>query len=301
MLLITGGTGFIGRNLTAEIAKERDDIRILTRDYETAKRIYPQYEIYKGDITRPESITGIARDVDVVMHLAGMVSYTRPREEIFRMNVEGTKNVLFACQRVDKFILSSSVSVYGEIKGEADESYPRTPLNAYGESKREAENLVRDSHIPNLIFRIAPVYGKGSPYWLKNLSLLEKGFPIPKTENLTHVTHVSNASQAFRIGIRKGEGIYNIADKSPVKFVEFAKTLQQLLGRRPKVYPRWLVNFLARLKGMKEYLDVLTMNRAYDIRNAELELKYDPELDFVQELKGMVDWYKKGEPGKPDR
>ncbi len=293
MLLVTGATGFVGQNLIKEIAKIRKDIRVLSLCYEEAKKMYPRYEVFKGDITKPETLAGVGKDVDVVIHLAGMVSYSKPRDVLFKVNAEGTKNVLEACQKADKFIFSSSVAVYGEIKGEADESYPRNPKNAYGESKREAENFVRDSGMRNTIFRIAPIYGEGSPQWLRNLRLLEEGFPIPQTENLTHVTHISNVVQAFRLGLKKkSEGIYNIADETPVKFVEFSETLVQLLGKKPRRLPYWLVSFLASMKGMKTYLDVLTMNRNYDITNARNELKYNPEIDFFEKLKEMVEWYK---------
>lgn len=293
MLLVTGATGFVGTNIMKEIGKKRKDIRILDIDIGSAKRLYPKYEIVKGDITKPETLKGVGKDVDIVIHLAGLVSYSKPRDVLFRVNTEGTKNVLETCKEADKFIFSSSVSVYGEIKGQADESYPRDPKNPYGESKREAENLVRDSGLRNLIFRIAPIYGEGSPQWLKNLRLLEKGFPIPRTENLTHVTHISNAVQVFMLGLKpKSEGIYNIADERPVKFVEFAETLVDMLGKEAKTLPYWLVSFLARFKGMKTYLDVLTMNRNYDVANAINELNYRPKLDFLGELKKMVEWYK---------
>jgi len=293
MLLVTGGTGFVGRNVIREIGKIRKDIRILSKDFEKAKGMYPRYEVFKGDITRRETLSGVAKDVDVVIHLAGIVSYSRPKDEMFRINVKGAKNILRACERADKFLFASSVSVYGEIRGQADESYPRIPRNFYGESKREAENLVRDSGMRNLIFRIAPIYGEGSPSWQKNLSLLERGFPIPRTENLTHITHIKNVVQAFALGLKpKSEGIYNIADEKPVKFVEFAKTIVEMLGKKPKTLPYWIVSLLARMKGMKTYLDVLTMNRNYDISNARKELKYNPELDFQRELRKMVDLYK---------
>jgi nucleoside-diphosphate-sugar epimerase len=293
MLLITGGTGFVGINLISEMGKTRKDIRILSKDFERAKKMYPRYEVFKGDITRKETLSGVSKDVDTVIHLAGTVSYSKPRDEIFRVNVKGTRNILKSCERADKFVFSSSVSVYGEVKGEADESYPRNPSNPYGESKEEAENLVRDSGMRNLIFRIAPIYGEGSPVWEKNLSLLERGFPVPGTENTTHVAHIKNAVQAFVLGLKpKAEGIYNIADEEPVKFTEFAETLVRLLGKRPKTLPYWIVSLLARAKGMKTYLDVLTMNRNYDIANARKELEYDPKLDFQNELRKMVDWYK---------
>ncbi len=134
MLLVTGATGFLGTNLIKGVSKIRDDIRILTMDsdFEKAKNLYPKYEIVKGDITRKETLKGVGKDVDIVIHLAGLVSYSKPRGIMFRVNTEGTKNVLEACKEAEKFIFSSSVSVYGEIKGQADESYPRNTTNFYG-------------------------------------------------------------------------------------------------------------------------------------------------------------------------
>ncbi len=283
----------MGRHVVKEIGKIRKDIRILTTDFEKTKKMYPRYEVLKGDITRPETLSGAAKDVDVVIHLAGLVSYSKPKDVLFRINVEGTKNILRACERADKFLFSSSVGVYGEVKGQADESYPRNPRNAYGESKREAENLVRDSGIRNVIFRIAPIYGEGAPHLTKIFQFIEGGFPIPRTSNLTHVVHISNVVQAFELGLKKkSEGIYNIADEEPVKFMELAETLFRLLGKPPKTLPPWIVNLLARMKGMKTYLDVYTINRNYDIANAKKELKYHPKLDFQKELRKMVEWYK---------
>ena len=50
---------------------------------------------------------------------------------------------------------------------------------------------------------------------------------------------------------------------------------------------------MARMGGMKTYLDVLTMNRNYDIGKAQKELGYAPAADFNRELAKMVTWYKK--------
>ena len=294
MLLVTGATGFLGSNLLKEMYKTRKDIRILANDPADARKMYPKCEIAKGDITMPETLKGVGKDVDTVLHLAGMVSYTKPKDVLFRINAEGTGNVLEACKKADRFIFTSSVAVYGEIRGQADESYPRNPKNAYGQSKLEAEDIILDSVIKSVVLRIAPVYGAGSPQWLKNLSLLEKGFPIPQTKNLTHVAHVSNAVQAFMLALKpRSKGIYNIADEEPVPFVDFASELLTLLGRESSTLPYWFVSFIARMKGMKAYFDVLTMNRNYDISNAKKELGYDPKLDFYAELKKMVEWYKK--------
>lgn len=293
MLLVTGATGFVGQSLLKEIGKKRKDIRILDINTPKARKLYSKYEIFRADITRPETLYAAGKDVDTVIHLAGIVSYSKPKEELMRVNFEGTKNLLEKIGEVDKIVFASSVSVYGEIKGKADEEYTVNPKTPYGESKLMAENAIRDSGIKHIALRIAPVYGVGSPQWLRSLKLLEKGFPVPRIDNLTHVAHLSNVVQAFSLAVKKGNGVYNIADEKPVKFVDFAETIIEMLGKEPKSMPYWLVNLLARLKGMKTYFDTLTINRNYDIGKAEKELSYSGKIDFIGEIKNMVDWYNK--------
>lgn len=293
MLLVTGATGFVGWDLLYRIGKKRSDIRVVARNRRRAEGLYPKHEIVRGDLTKPHTLYGLGKDVDTVIHLAGRVSYSLPRDELFRINVEGTRNLLDKCKEADRIIFASSVSVYGEIRGKADEGYLIKPGTPYAESKLEAENLVRDSGIDHVVLRIAPVYGEGSPQWIKNLRLLEKGFPIPKTGNLTHVVHNSQVARAIESGIKKGSGIYNIANKEPVEFTEFASMLVRELGKEPRTWPYWLVSTLSRFKGMKTYLDVLTMNRHYVTEKAEKELGYEPDEDFVKQVRKMVSWYKK--------
>lgn len=290
MILVTGGSGFIGSKLVHSLIKRGYDVKILTRDPRKIK--IKDVESVKGDITRKETLKNAVKDVDVVVHLAGLVSYTKPEKVLYRINVDGTKNLLDVSKNVDKFIFSSSVSVFGPIKGVADENYPCKPMSYYGKSKLEAENLIHDSGIKHVILRIAPVYGAGSPYWLKNLKMLDSGFPIPNTKSLTHIVHISDVVNAFILSMKKGEGIYNIADKKPIPFVRLAEKTVKLLGKKPKKLPLWLVYLISVFMGKKKYIDVLTMNRNYSIKKAQKELGYKPKADMDKELKKMIDWYK---------
>jgi len=290
MILVTGGGGFIGKALVEKLVSQGHEVSVLALPGE--KLELGNVGVFRGDITDRASLPKGLEEAETVIHLAGMVSYSKPRDVLFKVNAEGTRNVLEACKGAKKFILASSVSIYGEVKGTATEDYPTSPKNPYGESKAEAERIVKESRADAVVFRIAPVYGKGAPSWLKNLRLLEKGFPIPKTSNTTHVVHISDVVQALSLAVGKGRGVYNIADKEPVKFVDFAEQLMGLLGKKPKRLPMWLVSMLARMKGMKTYLDVLTMNRNYDISKAGKELGYSPKTNIEQGIKEMVDWYK---------
>ncbi len=292
MLLVTGASGFVGMPLVERLLKRGYKVRALCISGGEAKKLPSRVEAVIGDITKPQTLISPLKGVETVIHLAGMVSYTKPKEELFRINAIGTRNLLEQCRNVKKFIFASSVSVYGEIRGEADEDYPLAPRTPYGESKLMAEKYIRDSKIPHVILRMAPIYGTGSPDWIKNLRLMEKGFPIPKTDNLTHVTHIDNAVDAFVKAVEKGEGVYNIADPRPVRFVEFAETVMRSLGKKPRKMPAFLVGMIAKIMGMGSYLDVLTMNRHYVIRKAEKELGYRPLSDFEAEVKRMVRWYR---------
>lgn len=292
MLLITGGTGFVGRNLTDRMIRKGHDVRLLCLPQEDVGNLGKKAEIFRGDITQPDTLRGALKGVDTVVHLAGLVSYTKPKSALYSVNAAGTKNLINRCKNVKRFVFASSVSVYGEIKGIADESYPFAPATNYGLSKAVAENVVRNSGMKHAILRVAPAYGKGSPSWLKNLRLLERGFPIPRTDNKTHVVHVSDFVRALELAVEKGEGCYNIADSEPMPFVKFAEAIVGMLGRKPRKLPMFAVSLLARITGMKTYLDVLTMNRHYDTEKARRDLGFRPRANFKREVKRMVDWYK---------
>lgn len=305
MILITGGSGFIGSHITSQLLEKGYSIRILDNKTFDPKIIHEviskqrvgspaigKVEYAKADILKKDGLKKHSKDIDTVIHLAGIISYSKTREQLFQINVGGTQNLLEACKSAEKFILSSSVSVYPETSEIITEKTPTNPETPYGESKLEAEKLVEASGLKHANLRLAPVYGVGSPIWLKNLRLLEKGFPIPNTKSMTHVLSVENAAQAFTLSVKKGNGVYLIADKGAVPFVDFASKLVTLLGKKPRVAHPILVNIVAMAFRMKKYLDVLTKNRQYDISKAARELGYKPKENFQQELEKMVEWYK---------
>lgn len=292
MILVTGATGFLGKPLTGELIEKGHSVRILCRDAEKGRMLFPKAEIFKADLSDPATLEGAGKNVSMVFHLAGLVSYSRPRSELFSANVDTTRNLLEVCGKVDRIIFPSSTGVYGPIRGIADEGYPFGPRNPYAESKLESEGIIEKSGIPSVILRIAPIYGKGSPSWKKALRLLSSGFPIPKTKNLTHVVHVSDAVQALEKSLKKGKGAYNIADREPVPFVDFAETIVRQMGKKPRRMPMFAVKGFAKAMGMGAYFDVLTANRHYSIEKAVKELGYAPKADLNKELGEMIEWYK---------
>jgi nucleoside-diphosphate-sugar epimerase len=288
MILITGGTGFIGKYFVSDAIQKGYNIRLLTRS-EKAKTFFPSIEVFKGDATKIDTLRGISKDIDIVVHMAGTISLNP--EENFLENKVTTENIVKVCKNVEKIVYTSSADAFGPIIGVADENYPCKPNNPYGASKIQAENIILKSGIPSIMFRPTIVYGIGSPWWKYGMSLLKFGF-IPDTEFVTQVVHVKDVSNALMIGIKRGRGIYIIADSNPVKIVDMFAKVVRLLGKTPRKVPLWLIRLATTILMKRKYFEVALTNRAFSIKKAETKLKWHPKCDYDIEMKNMVDWYK---------
>jgi dihydroflavonol-4-reductase len=146
--LVTGATGFVGSNVAAALAARGDQVRVLRRDtsrLDALEKVPVEYTV--GDILAPDSLATAMQGCEVVFHVAAMSQYWRStRETIYRVNVEGTRNVMQAAltARVERVVHTSSVAALGyPPRGTmADESQafpPELSWWAYGHSKHLAE------------------------------------------------------------------------------------------------------------------------------------------------------------------
>lgn len=290
MILITGSTGFIGRELTQDLLSKGYPVRVLVRNYDLARKMFPRAEVLRADIQDRDSLKIALKEVTKVVHLAGIIDY-KNRKRIFETNYQGTKNVIDCCKGVDRFIFSSSVAAFGRTNGKANESTVCHPTDPYGESKLMAEKLVKKSDMDHAILRMTAVYGAGSPWFYKILGMLTWGIPCPNTDNMVQLVHVSDVVQAIELSLNKGRGTFIIADKKPVKLAYITKRLVNLLGKRYWTVPPWMMVMPAKLIGMGALVDLLMEDRNYDITKAQRVLGFKPKADMEYELKRMVEDY----------
>jgi UDP-glucose 4-epimerase len=154
-IIVTGSHGFIGTRLVKALAYKGHEV--ISIDLRTG-----------FDVTDWNSIKDI-NDFDVIIHLAAISfvpkSYETPRE-MFRININGTLNMLELCRiNKAKFIFTSSY-VYGRPKYlPIDEKHPTDAFNPYCRSKLIGEDLCnsynKDFGVPVLIFRPFNIYGSG--------------------------------------------------------------------------------------------------------------------------------------------
>ena len=143
-ILITGATGFIGKELVKSIKKK---IWCLVRK----KKNFPEKSVRSimCDLNDREKLLKCVNGFDVVVHLAGIVNASSD-QEFYNKNVLLTENLLDACKanKVKRFIFISTAVVISKVQG------------PYSRSKIAAEELVRKSGIEYVILRPSVVYGK---------------------------------------------------------------------------------------------------------------------------------------------
>ena len=164
-ILITGGSGFLGRNL----AKKLKNKNIFIYD-----KVQPNYKckFIKGSILNSSKINENLKTykIDTIIHLAaslGVSNTEKKPSEVIDINFLGTLNILKAITntKVKKFIFASSSEVYGDNKKKMIENLDLKPKSLYGHTKILGENLVKTYSnllgFDYLIFRFFNVCGYG--------------------------------------------------------------------------------------------------------------------------------------------
>ena len=150
MILVTGGTGFVGGHVVHELRGRDLPVRCLVRDLRRGAKLAAWgCELVEGDVTNAESLRGAVAGVDTVIHLVGIRQGRR--EQFQRIMVEGTRDLLAAANAVGvrRFVHMSALGTSEETK----------ELVPYYGAKWENERQVQGSGLPYVIFRPSFVFG----------------------------------------------------------------------------------------------------------------------------------------------
>jgi len=175
-ILITGGAGYIGTELTYELAKNSEVEQIIIYDnlsrgninlFIGSHKLNSKIKFVQGDILDTRLLRQTLKDIDVVYHLAAKVTtpFADQNPHIFeQINHWGTAELVYAVEesKVKKFIYTSSASVYGASSHEADEKTIPNPKTFYGTSKLQGEDHVSrlfEKDIETYIIRCGNIYG----------------------------------------------------------------------------------------------------------------------------------------------
>jgi UDP-glucose 4-epimerase len=252
-VLVTGGLGYLGRAVAAELAHAGHSVDVLTRDASGATPP-DQVRVVEADIRDRQRIAQVLSEggYDGVCHLAAL---TRARDSIndpvsyYDVNVGGTVNLLAALPGGTRFVLASTSLVYGSQRtGVLGEDLPTRPENPYGGSKVAAEQLViactASGAVSGTILRCFNVAGAVDGYpdadrtrLIPNVLRAARGDTPHVSVNgdgsaVREYTHVRDAGSAFRLALETtAPGVYNVGTGRGVAVRDVIAIAEQITGR----------------------------------------------------------------------
>jgi len=247
LIALTGATGFIGRHLLAELPKRGYRVRVLLRRPSEVPEGASSAVI--GDIASPHNMAAALRDVDMVIHSAGLAHAMsgRPEDDYRSINTEATVKLAQSAERagVKRFVFLSSIRAQSgpSAEGVLTEEMEPQPTDAYGRSKLEAERGLAELDLDWAALRPVLVYGPGvKGNMAALLSLAMKPWPLPLGGLKARRSLLSLDNLAAAVDtVLKAEGTlrrpFIVADPEPVTIPEMVTALRKGLGRGPGLVP----------------------------------------------------------------
>ena len=300
-ILITGGAGFIGSNLTLALQEQFADARLTVID-----------DFRSGDFKNLAGYTGdfVAADMaklnwpeqfgdekfDVIFHMASITDTTDHNQ--FRQthdNVESFRRLLnFAWPNKSRIVYASSASTYGSVTGASSEAAEAAPKNVYAFSKVIMDNLARraaaeQSDWTIVGLRFFNVYGPREAH---------KGVPASMVYHLAQQITAGQRPRIFKFGEQqrdfvyvkdivqgclraaeaKQSGIYNLGSGTPRSFNDLVQILNHSLGTNFE--PEYIENPHAHYQNFTQA----------DLTNARQALGYEPQFSFEDGVADYMKW-----------
>lgn len=228
-LFITGGSGLLG----SRFSKFTDEYEVTTTYNKN-----PKEHSVKLDITDEKDVLNKIESLspDLVVHPAALtnVDYCEDhKEEAYKINAQGTLNMVKACEKIDsKLIYVSTDFVFDGTEGSYKETDKTNPISYYGLSKLKGEEFVQESDIKSAIVRVSVLYGwhENFNYVMWVIDELKKGNNINiVTDEYNSPTYAENAAEAIlKIFSKNKEGIYHIAGDERINRFDFAKNIAKV-------------------------------------------------------------------------
>ncbi len=273
-ILLTGANGFLGKIVTTKLINEGHNITALVIPEEdtTYLATLKNVNVLRCDITDSNSIKDVMKKIDVVIHLAALLNSSDENLNM-KINYEGTRNIADLAEKnnVKRFIFTSSMT--------ATSNNP----NAYGKSKKLAEEYLNTKKFNTIIIRPTLLYGKGGAAFNKlkdMINILPIFVPvIGKGNSIKQPIYVEDAAEIIKkaatIEINTNK-IYQMGGPEQIEFKEYVKKILKIQGKNKKLLyiPRF---FIWTMLGI---IEKVTKNLPVT-REAILELETDTKVDFT--------------------
>ena len=309
-ILLTGGSGFIGRQLADELSQSKTPFQIASR---ATKLDVPNHtSVSVGDIDGLTQWNSALVGISHVVHLAARVHITTETSSdafaAFRaINTAGTLNLArqAAALGVRRFIFISSIKVNGEGRNTPYlESDLPAPQDAYAFSKCEAEQglwaISAETGMEVVVLRIPLVYGPGvGANFFQLLKIIYQGWPLPLggINNRRSLLYVGNLIDAILCALqhpRAANQLFLLSDGQDSSTTQLVIWLAQALGKQTPMFSvsERLLRSVAGFLSKSTAVDRLVGSLYLDSTKIQRELGWSPPFTLQEGLQDTAKWYR---------
>lgn len=304
-ILVTGGTGFLGKRLVQKLLDEGHEVAVFSRHVQ--EDLPDTVTVYAGDVRNKTGLKKAFLKIDAVYHLAVCLNESDP--DMWDINVEGTKNVVELCKanKVKQLVYMSSSGVLGETKTASKEKSPYNPKTLYEKSKMEAEKIIKGSGVPYTIVRTTIIIGPNM-IWAKIFEAAKKGYPIiGNGKNYFHLVYIEDVVGMLLAVLnnrKAADGIFHIASKDTPTYEQVYEMICGELGcqmtkKHVPVRLAYMMSSLHTTKRkvqgkqpnltmMKSSIDRLVRNRIVSTEKARRVLGFEPKYSTRDAIRETV-------------
>jgi UDP-glucose 4-epimerase len=292
VVLVTGGSGFIGSHVVDKLIEQGFDVRV----FDKLKPATQDADWFQGDLLNEEDMLEACTDIEAIFHLAAIadvnVGLQQP-ETCLRVNENGTLNLLkvAVAKEVDRVVLASTTWVYGETEGSVDENTPiPMPNHIYTKTKIGQEHLIHAWHkqygLPYTILRYDIPYG---PRMRSNLVMAAFVGRVMMKRALTifgdgmqgrcfvYVEDLAEGNVASLSDNGKNQ-IFNLAGAEFVTINQIVENLRRIFGE---------VKVTHEMERPADFKGVRT-----SIEKAKKILRWKPKTSFPEGLRKYIEYLK---------
>lgn len=319
-VVVTGASGFIGKNLLSALAKRGRKLRVLVRDGRDEEFFRSlKAEIYVGDLRDPEVAGWLMDGASGLINLASIVRRAGlPDSEFWELHVHAVKRLMESAVKCGarRVVHVSTTGVLGDIKNPpADEDTPYAAADIYQVTKAEGEKAALAYNgkggLEVTVVRPAMVYGPGDMRLLKLFRFIANGSfrMIGDGKTLAHPVYVDDLVDGIILayGSKPAPGrVYIIGGEKYVTLSEWVGAIAREAGvtLSRAAIPRWPVMMAAIMCEtvcrpfkieppiFRRRVDFFVKNRAFSIERAKAELGYSPKVGIEEGAKRTLNWYK---------
>jgi nucleoside-diphosphate-sugar epimerase len=235
-VLVTGATGFIGIEVSRQLAEHGMRPRLMVRRPVRGLMLRSlDAEIMQADIRSPESLRRILSGIDTVIHLGARAAF-EPYPRLYPSIVKGSLNLMQAAieAKVSNFVFGGSLLVYGDTAEPINQETEPSPMSGYGRAKLEAEHRLQEmapkAGIRFVSLRLPHVYGAHSLLF-DQVRHGKVYFPGKGDNRFAHI-HVIDAARALIHAAESGPpGLWVVADELSCTWNEYFETLKTYYPR----------------------------------------------------------------------